>query len=147
MRIYLDMCVLKRPFDDQTQARIALETDATLLICAAIDRGELAVVRSSAHDAENERNTDLERGRAVQERLDSWPAPVPLTEAVLTRGAMLRRLGFGELDALHLAWAELLAAEVFVTTDDRLISLATRLPAGTLKARVCDPASFVREHL
>lgn len=124
-----------------------METDAVLVILSAIEAGEFTAVRSSAHDAENGRNTDAERGRAVQERLDSWPGAAPLSQAVLTRGDVLRSLGFGELDALHLAWAESLAADVFLTTDDKLISLATRLPLETLRARVCDPVTFVREHL
>jgi hypothetical protein len=35
MRIYLDMCCLKRPFDDQSQPRIRLETEAVLALLAA----------------------------------------------------------------------------------------------------------------
>jgi hypothetical protein len=35
-------------------------------------------------------------------------------------------LGFGPLDAMHLAFAEASAARWFVTTDDRLLKVATR---------------------
>jgi hypothetical protein len=31
LRIYLDACCLNRPFDDQTQERIRLESEAVLL--------------------------------------------------------------------------------------------------------------------
>lgn len=34
MKIYLDVCCLNRPFDDQAQTRIRLESEAILLIIA-----------------------------------------------------------------------------------------------------------------
>jgi hypothetical protein len=46
--VYLDMCCLKRPFDDQTQAPIALETTAILAILQAIEDGRLQAIRSLA---------------------------------------------------------------------------------------------------
>jgi hypothetical protein len=36
MKIYLDVCCLNRPFDDQTQDRIRLETEAVMLILGRI---------------------------------------------------------------------------------------------------------------
>jgi len=36
MRIYLDVCCLNRPFDDQTQERIHLESEAVLIILSNI---------------------------------------------------------------------------------------------------------------
>jgi hypothetical protein len=43
-----------------------------------------------------------------------------------SRRAMQPPLGFGPLDALHLAFAEASAARWFVTTDDRLLKVARR---------------------
>ncbi|MDF2439948.1 MAG: hypothetical protein JWN98_932 [Abditibacteriota bacterium] len=40
MKIYLDVCCLKRPFDDQGQDRIHLESEAVLLILAHVEAGE-----------------------------------------------------------------------------------------------------------
>lgn len=40
-RVYLDVCVLNRLFDDQRQMRIRLETDAILLILKFIQEGTL----------------------------------------------------------------------------------------------------------
>ena len=39
MKVYLDTSCLKRPFDDQTQAKIRLETEAALMILKAVERG------------------------------------------------------------------------------------------------------------
>ena len=44
MRIYLDSCVYNRPFDDQQQPRINLETQAFLLI---LHMAEKKALRSS----------------------------------------------------------------------------------------------------
>jgi len=38
-KIYLDVCCLNRPFDDQTQARIRLEAEAVLIILAQCETG------------------------------------------------------------------------------------------------------------
>ena len=55
MRVYLDMCCLKRPFDDQSQPRIHLESEAVLAILSA--HAELVeFVHSSALDLENNQN-------------------------------------------------------------------------------------------
>lgn len=45
-RIYLDVCALCCPFDDQTQIRIRLETEAVQLILSHVRSGELALVAS-----------------------------------------------------------------------------------------------------
>ncbi|WP_373529089.1 hypothetical protein [Nostoc sp.] len=38
--IYLDVCCLNRPFDDQTQERIFLEAEAVLRILAIVQMGD-----------------------------------------------------------------------------------------------------------
>lgn len=55
MRIYLDMCCLKRPFDDQSQPRIRLETEAVLALLAA-ESATVDYIRSAARRLENRQN-------------------------------------------------------------------------------------------
>ena len=55
MRIYLDMCCLKRPFDDQSQPRIRLETEAVLSLLAA-ESATVDFIRSAALRLENRQN-------------------------------------------------------------------------------------------
>lgn len=45
MKIYLDMCCLKRPFDNQSQPRIAMETSAILGVLAACESGNYVSLR------------------------------------------------------------------------------------------------------
>ena len=46
MKIYLDNCCFNRPFDDQSQIRIRLESEAKLTIQELIQTGELSLVWS-----------------------------------------------------------------------------------------------------
>jgi predicted nucleic acid-binding protein len=85
-------------------------------------------VRSPAHDFENERNPREDRRLATRLWLQTATVSVTASPATAARSralAALAALGFGPLDALHLAFAEASAARWFVTTDDRLLKVAT----------------------
>ena len=56
MRIYLDNCCYNRPYDDQTQLRISLETQAKLQLQSMIQRKMLELVASYVLLYENSRN-------------------------------------------------------------------------------------------
>jgi len=64
--LYLDVCCLNRPFDDQTQPRIRLEAEAVLLILARVTAGEWIWLSSEVVDLEVARAPDLERRRRVE---------------------------------------------------------------------------------
>ncbi len=66
MRRYLDLCCLKRPFDDQSQPRVRLESEAMLALLGQRSQG-LHLVRAAAHDLENSLNPTALRARRVQE--------------------------------------------------------------------------------
>jgi len=61
MRIYLDNCCFNRPFDDQTQMKIKLESEAKLYIQDAIHNGLFELVWSYILDYENAMNPFEER--------------------------------------------------------------------------------------
>jgi hypothetical protein len=123
---YLDLCCFKRPFDDPAPARVLREAQAVAEILEQAQDGRLQLVRSPAHDFENERNPREDRRLATQLWLETATVAVTASEAANGRARELTGLGFGPLDALHLAFAEACAARWFVTTDDRLLKLAMR---------------------
>jgi predicted nucleic acid-binding protein len=49
------------------------------------------------------------------------------------------------LDALHLACAQGLRADVFLTTDDALVRAAGRIPAGSLTVTVANPLAWLTD--
>ncbi len=54
MRVYLDNCAFNRPFDDQSQIRIRLESEAKLYIQEKIEKKEIELVWSYILDIEND---------------------------------------------------------------------------------------------
>ncbi len=65
MRIYLDVCCLNRPFDDQKQERIRLEAEAVLLILERCQKGQWELVGSEAIWFEITQIPDEERRQKV----------------------------------------------------------------------------------
>jgi hypothetical protein len=61
MKIYLDNCCFNRPFDDQSQIRIRIETEAKLNIQENIRSGKFQLVWSYLLDYENNKNPYSER--------------------------------------------------------------------------------------
>ena len=68
MRIYLDNCSYNRPYDDQSQICIYLETQAKLHIQDMIRKGDLELVTSYVLDYENDRNRSLQKKMAIERR-------------------------------------------------------------------------------
>ncbi len=48
IKIYMDMCVYNRPFDDQRQHRINTETQIFIIMMSMILEGKLELVNSFA---------------------------------------------------------------------------------------------------
>lgn len=126
-RIYLDVCVLCRPFDDQQQARIRLETNALALILAKVRESDLQCVISRVHDSEINAIRNVEERQYLLfllEQLGTRPKLDLLT--VRQRAEELTNAGMGVADAAHVAFAEFAQAD-FVTVDDRLAKQCQQL--------------------
>ena len=144
MKIYFDVCCLNRPFDDQTQGRIRLETEAILLILSRIETGDLQWLSSTAVVAEVKQTPDESRRKRVLQLLEQANESVTITNEVIVRMKTLESFGFKPFDSLHLACSEQGQADVFLTTDDKLIGLANRL-AERIKVEVTNPLIWVHE--
>jgi predicted nucleic acid-binding protein len=142
MKVYLDMCAWKRPFDDQTQGRILIETTAVIRILDAADAGILTLCNSVALEAENQRNTNRQRRERVGVLLASTGRAAPASPEILSRAEHLAQRGFGDLDALHLAFAEHLHADYFATVDDEMLARSAKTKLGV---KVTDVIDLLRE--
>lgn len=65
MKIYLDNCSYNRPYDDQSQIRIYLETQAKLHIQDLIRENRLELVTSYVLDYENSNNRSLQKKATI----------------------------------------------------------------------------------
>jgi predicted nucleic acid-binding protein len=133
---------LNRPFDDQGQDRIRLESEAVLMILAKIEQGLHELVSSDALDLENSLNPDEERRRWISGAMDMAVMHVTAQEPERDRAKALHVLGLGAYDSLHIACAESSGADILLTTDDRLLKAAKR-HAGKLLVDVLNPIQWV----
>jgi predicted nucleic acid-binding protein len=143
VKVYLDVCCLQRPFDDQRQTRIHLEAEAVKLILARIENGEFLWVSSEVIDDEISQNTDADRTFKAQMLAKHASFNVKVTQAEITRGHELEQLGFSAFDALHLACAESGGIDVFLTTDDKLLKRTARF-STQLGMRVENPLQWLQ---
>ena len=128
-RIYLDVCALNRPLDDQSQMRIRLEADAVSLILSHVRAHTLQMVVSPVHLSEASANPDLTKREHVQVLLKDVGVEVTVDMAqARSRAEQLLKLGLGAADAAHVTFAELAGCD-FVTVDDRLLRQLRRFGA------------------
>ena len=144
VKIYLDNCCLNRPFDNQTQVRVRLESEAVLLILSRIEQGEWSWVGSDVLIDEIEQTPDFGRRSRLQVVASYVQDLVEIEQSQLERAKELQELGFQGYDAIHVACAESAKAEVFLTTDDRLLKLAKRL-SKKLQILVANPLVWLEE--
>jgi predicted nucleic acid-binding protein len=140
-RIYLDLCCLKRPFDDQRRERIRREAEAVAAIIVLAERGAVTTVRSPALVVENEASPREDRRLATALWINGAHVEAAHTGQVADRARELHALGFGVLDGLHVAFAEAAGARFLVTCDDRLLALA-KSHAAALRVDVINPCDF-----
>ena len=145
--LYLDMNVYKRPFDDQRQMRIRLETVAITMIFAMIDDGQFSACWSFVLNYENSRDPVPERREFVEYLSRCCETSVAPDESIRE---LARRLSetyqIRGRDALHLAITEMSRCDYLVTCDDQLVRQGQRLKdQGVITVQVINLVDFVQE--
>jgi predicted nucleic acid-binding protein len=146
MKIYLDNCALNRPFDDQSQERIRLETEALMLVFSRLERKEWTWVGSQALEIEVKMTPDPGQRSRLQRIIDFVSVSIAIGSKEMERAHELEEAGLIGFDAVHLACAESGEVDVFLTTDDRLLKLAKR-KAKLLLVKIENPLDWVKEIL
>jgi predicted nucleic acid-binding protein len=125
--IYIDVCALCRPFDEQEYMRIRLETEAVNLILSKVRDGNYKLIVSPVHIKEIEAISDTIERVELQIVLNEWGEQIHVNMAeTRSRAEDLVNSGFGIADAAHVAFAE--QADVpFISCDDRLIFAKRRI--------------------
>jgi predicted nucleic acid-binding protein len=144
LKIYLDVCCLNRPFDDQSQARIRLEAEAVLIVLARCEVGAWAWVGSEVIEFEIKQTPDPERMRRTHVLASHAHRSVSVGKAEIKRAQQLEGWGISAFDALHLACAESGGADVFLTTDDQLLRQAAA-HSDELRIQVENPLTWLGE--
>lgn len=143
MIIYLDNCCYNRPFDDQTQERIHLESEAILTILRRGQAGTYKIAGSEILELEMERMHDEAKKQWVKELYKTVTVRIQYSKEIRKRSQeIMEQSKIRTFDSLHIAAAESVGADVMLTTDDKLEKMAERLE---LKIKVRNPLRFAWE--
>ncbi len=141
-KIYLDVCCLNRPFDDQSQDRIRLESEAILLVLAQVQNSLLQWVSSEIVLLEIMETPNVQKRERLTLLSKLANHEIAYGRNEEHRAIELETLGFHSFDAMHLACAESANVDIFLTTDDRLLRKASHLKKQ-LKIKAVNPINFI----
>ena len=139
MKIYLDNCCFNRPFDDQSQIRIRLETEAKLYIQKKILDKQIELVWSYILDYENEFNPFEERKNVIRKWKNHANLNITETKEIIDKAKQLLKYGIKSKDALHLSCAVCNNCDYFITIDDFLIQNLLNYE----EIKVINPLTFI----
>jgi predicted nucleic acid-binding protein len=142
--VYLDVCALLRPYDDQSQMRVSMETDAVNMILVAAKERKVILRTSPVHAVELQESVGDEENIATLELLGDIATPIIPSKATRARAEFWADQGIGLGDAAHLAFAESAGAD-FITCDDRLIKRV--LKSGKAAVWVGNPVGYCEKEL
>ena len=138
MRVYLDNCCYNRPFDDQAQVKVLLETIAKLDIQQKMRDGELEYAWSSVLDFEIGKSRFIDRAMQILPWANGAVTRVFVDDGIRQRAKYFESVGVKPVDALHIACAESAGCDWFFTTDNGLIKKAK----AYTPMRVANPVEF-----
>ena len=145
MKIYFDVCCLNRPYDDQTQDRIHLETVAIMAILKHIELKEWLWISSGVVNYEISKTNDEERKCRLYSLVHWTTEFVAVEQDCYDRAKEIQQqVGIKTYDALHIACAEKGEADVFLSTDDKLIK-ASKRKKKHIKIKVENPLKWLQE--
>lgn len=142
MRVYLDNCSYNRPYDDQSQLRISLESQAKLYIQDMVKEGKIELASSYTLTFENSKNPYDFKRKSIEKFLeDNTTVYVDesFSDKVHSLALEIMKTGVKAADAHHAASAIIAGCNYLVTTDDRLLKYKSD------QITILDPIDFVRQ--
>ena len=144
MKIYLDVCCLSRPFDDQVQDRVRLESEAVLSILNHSKAKGWHLLNSEVINIEISKIPDNDKRQKVTILSTMLQSNIVVDEDIERRAIELENLAFKPFDTLHIACAEKGKADILLTTDDDFLRKASQCK-DTLKVKVENPVRWLME--
>ncbi len=128
IRVYLDNCAYNRPYDDQSQFKIELETLAKLKIQRMIKDHQIELASSYMSIYECGENPDSSRAELITAFINQHSSAfVSLNNkvAIEKKAQEIMKTGIKFKDACHIASAICARADYLVTTDIRMLKYKT----------------------
>ncbi|MBM2815862.1 MAG: hypothetical protein HW421_2624 [Ignavibacteria bacterium] len=133
MKIYFDLCSLKRPFDDLSITKNAAEAAAIQVILLFSENNLFEIISSDPLLFENSKNSNYFRLAFVSALLGRTKIYIHNSNQIESRAFELQKSGIRLLDSLHIACAEEANADYFCSTDIKLIQKAKNKVLKNLK--------------
>ena len=152
MKIYFDMNIYNRIFDDQSQIRIRFESMAIDILFELIEKEAYELVWSFILEYENSRNPFMERRVHIQ-------AISSLCKVVVNPNNKIRDMAkeiismsnAKDKDALHLAAAVYSECDCFLTCDDNFLRTIERNKSSLKETigliKLYNPIDFLRKEM
>lgn len=144
-KLYLDVCTICRPFDNQNNMRIRLETDAYYLILNGVQNSNYMMMISPIHIKEIESIEDIREKMQIVNLLDVYgKKPKYDYRKARERAEELISKNLGIADSVHLAFAEQ-SSDYLITCDDKFLKKSKRVKTAI---EIINPIEFcIREEL
>ncbi len=136
----MDNCCYNRPYDDQSQLKISIETQAKLRIQRLIVSGELELVTSYVLTTENDCNTVDAKRENIRNYIDANSTVyvgIKNIETIDNDAEGIMQSGVKYMDACHVACARFANCDYFITTDRRLLKYKDE------SIRLLNPIDFI----
>jgi len=139
MKIYLDVCCLCRPFDNQLISKIRLESEAISLLLLLVENKQISLINSEIVEFEVSKISNPEKRFYVELLLKKCQKRIIINEKIIKRALFFESQNIKSLDSLHLACAED-SADIFFTVDKELYEKARKIK--NLKTKIMNPIQF-----
>ena len=142
IRIYLDNCCYNRPYDDQSQLMVSIETQCKLWIQKMIREGSYELVSSYMLRYECINSPFIDRKRAIIQFIDKYAdyiVDVDRKNLIEERAQDIMSTGIKFKDACHVASAIFAGCDYFISTDKRLLRYKSE------EIKLVSPVEFLEE--
>ena len=137
--IYLDNCCFNRPYDDQSQSKVVIETLAKLHIQDLVLKGEISIVWSYILKFENSWNIF----KAKKEAIGKWEQLsvrfIERSDEIIALAQQIAETGIKPADSLHIACAISAQCDYIITVDNRMLKYQDS------RIIVCNPVDFINK--
>ncbi|MBC8587681.1 PIN domain-containing protein [Paratissierella segnis] len=152
MKVYFDMNIYNRVFDDQTQIRIRFESMAIDILFELIEKGKYELVWSFILEYENSRNPFIERKLNIISISTLCNDVIQPNDNIklIAKDIVMKSNTKGK-DALHLASAVYGGCKYFITCDDKFIKAVEKnrdnLKEIIKNIKLYNPIDFLRKEM
>ena len=139
-RVYLDNCCFNRPYDNQSQPLVRMETEAKLLIQQEILNKKLELIWSFILHYENSVNPYIDRRNQIRFWETEAADFVVFDNDIFLKAAEIMSFNVKEKDAYHIACSLRANADCFITTDKKLLN------KNINEISILSPLDFLRRY-